>query len=70
MSNFQYVTLVAFGGVPVRLADSTGSPYPTTGSGALVFSNGPTLTNAVLNGFVLNAPIGANRNGSQASPAF
>lgn len=70
MSNFQYVTLVSAGGVPVRLADQNGAPFPTTGNGALVFANGPVLTNATLNGFVLNAPIGANSNGTQASPAF
>lgn len=70
MANFQYVTLVAAGGVPIRLADQNGAPYPTTGQGALVFANGPVLTNAQLNGFVLNSPIGANSNGTQASPAF
>lgn len=44
MPDIQYVTLVAQGGVPVRLADQLGAPYPTTGSGALVFANSPTLT--------------------------
>lgn len=45
MTDQQYVSLVAQGGTPVRLADQRGAPYPTTGSGALVFANGPTLTN-------------------------
>jgi hypothetical protein len=53
MSNFQYVTLVAVNGTPVRLADQHGAPFPTTGTGALVFANGPTLTNAT---FVGNVP--------------
>lgn len=70
MSNPQYVSLVPSGGVPVRLAQQNGAPYPTTGTGSLVFSNGPVLTNAVLNGFTLNAPIIANSNGTQAQPAF
>ncbi len=45
---FEYVTLVAYGGTPVRLADSNGSPFPTTGSGALVFATSPTLVTPVL----------------------
>src|SRR5580765_4577332 len=43
----QYVTLVSGGGTPVRLADQRGAPYPTTGTGALVFSDQPTLTGTV-----------------------
>ena len=48
MTDQQYVSLVAQGGTPVRLADQRGAPYPTTGSGALVFANGATLTSATL----------------------
>ena len=48
--SYQYVTLVAFGGTPVRLADQSGAPLPTTGTGALVFANGPVLTNATITG--------------------
>jgi hypothetical protein len=44
----KYVTLVPQGGQPVRLADQTGAPWPTTGTGSLVFSRGATLTNATL----------------------
>lgn len=44
----QYVTLVGSGGTPVRLADQKGRPYPTTGEGALVFSENPTIRNATL----------------------
>lgn len=48
MPDQQYVTLVARGGTPVRISDQSGAPYPTTGAGALVFANHPTITNAVL----------------------
>lgn len=44
----EYVTLVAQGGTPVRLADQTGAPYPTTGSGALVFNHRPVIYDATL----------------------
>src|SRR5690242_18159436 len=44
MPDVQYVTLVAQGGTPVRLADQTGAPFPTTGTGALVFANAPNLS--------------------------
>lgn len=47
MSN-NYVTLVAAGGTPVRLADQRGTPYPTTGSGSLVFADAPTIDGATL----------------------
>ncbi len=50
----QYVTLVTTGGTPVRLANQQGAPYPTTGTGALVFANGPTIDNATLNSATLN----------------
>jgi hypothetical protein len=46
-----YVTLVPVGGTPVRLADQKGAPFPTTGTGALVFANAPVLNNPVINGF-------------------
>ena len=39
----QFVTMVASGGTPVRLADQTGAPLPTTGQGALVFGTNPVL---------------------------
>lgn len=48
----QFVTLVPQGGTPVRLADQRGTPYPTTGYGALVFGNGPQLNNVVISGQV------------------
>src|SRR5690348_1232133 len=44
----QIVTLVGSGGTPVLLANAKGRPYPTTGEGALVFSDNPTITNATL----------------------
>jgi len=51
-----YVTLVAQGGTPVRLADQTGAPYPTTGAGALVFNQSPTITGAnLINPFITGA---------------
>lgn len=40
---YQLVTLVVDGGTPVQLVDQTGAPFPTTGTGALVFANAPTL---------------------------
>jgi hypothetical protein len=42
-SVFQSVSLVARGGVPVTLTDAFGTPYPTTGYGALVFNHEPVL---------------------------
>lgn len=48
MTDQQYVSLVAQGGTPVRLVDQRNAPYPTTGSGALVFQNGATLRNVTL----------------------
>ena len=41
----EYVTLVRRGGTPIRLADAFGAPYPTSGSGSLVFSDSATFTN-------------------------
>lgn len=49
MPQVQYLTLVTTGGTPVRIADQRGSPYPTTGYGSLVFSNGATFDNATFN---------------------
>lgn len=49
MSEIQYVTLVAAGGTPIRLSNQTGAPYPTTGSGALVFASSPELNSPILN---------------------
>lgn len=48
MSGVEYVTLVAQGGTPVRLANQIGAPYPTTGTGALVFNRNPTIYGATL----------------------
>ncbi len=48
-----YVTLVAAGGTPVRLADQKGTPYPTTGAGAIVFADAPTIDGATLNSPVI-----------------
>src|SRR6185369_1331901 len=50
MSDTQYVTLVAQGGTPVRLANQHGTPYPTTGNGSLVFGTGPAITDPVITG--------------------
>lgn len=69
ISNFAYVTLVAQGGIAVRLADQFGASLPTTGNGSLVFSNGATLTNVTINGTVNTFPLGAP-NGSVAAPSF
>jgi len=44
----EYVTLVRRGGTPIRLANAFGAPYPTSGTGSLVFSDSPTLTNPML----------------------
>jgi hypothetical protein len=49
----QYVTLVSGGGTPVRIADQKGSPYPTTGYGALVFNINPTIEG----GLIVNGDI-------------
>ena len=65
MTVSQFVTLVAQGGTPVRLADQTGAPYPTTGTGALVFANSPTINNAVFVGGVWTGqPIGVAYGGT------
>lgn len=47
-ANFQYVTLVAAGGTPVRICNRDGSPLATTGSGALVFNTGASLVRPVI----------------------
>lgn len=52
MPEVQYVTFVTTGGTPVRIAQQTGAPYPTTGYGALVFARSPTLYNPIINGAV------------------
>ncbi len=44
---FQYVTLTANGGTPVRICNVRGAPYPTTGQGAIVFNEGPVFHNPV-----------------------
>jgi hypothetical protein len=49
----QYCTLVSGGGTPVRIADQKGSPYPTTGYGALVFNINPTIEG----GLIVNGDI-------------
>lgn len=49
MAAQQYVTLVAFGGTPIRICDVNGNGYPTTGQGSLVFSAGATLVNPTFN---------------------
>lgn len=50
MTQQQYVTLVARGGTPVQLSNQQGAPYPTTGHGALVFANNPTLYSPIIEG--------------------
>lgn len=69
ISNFAYVTLVAQGGIAVRLADQFGASLPTTGNGSLVFSNGAVLTNVTINGTVNTFPLGGP-NGTVAAPTF
>jgi len=69
MPEYQYVTLVAQGGTPIRLANQSGAPFPTTGQGALVFANGPTLTNPILNGAIFNSPFGF-APGTLAAPSL
>lgn len=56
MPPIQYVTLVAAAGTPIRLADQTGAPYPTTGEGSLVFGDNPTLNNPEIIGPVWVGP--------------
>src|SRR3569623_1338729 len=65
----QYVTLVPYGGTPVRLANQNGSPYPTTGQGSLVFANGPTLTNVTLINPLFEGSFGFGP-GTAAAPAI
>jgi hypothetical protein len=48
MIPIQAITIVSSGGTPMQLCDAKGSPYPTTGFGALVFNTGPTLIDAIL----------------------
>jgi microcystin-dependent protein len=58
----QLVSLVANGGTPVQLVDQTGAPFPTTGTGALVFANGATLLNPILdNATLINTNITFDR---------
>lgn len=47
-SNYQYVTIVTSGGTPIRVCNRDGSPYPTTGHGALVFNDGARLLHPTL----------------------
>lgn len=67
MSNQQYVTLVAQGGTPVRLADQYGAPYPTTGHGSLVFNIGPTISDATLINTIIRYPDDAPLFGTDSS---
>lgn len=65
MAVSQYVTLVAQGGTPVRLADQTGAPFPATGTGGLVFANNPTINNAIfVGGTWTGSPIGVAYGGT------
>jgi len=48
----EYVTLVRRGGTPIRLANAFGAPYPTSGTGSLVFSDSATLVSPTLSGNV------------------
>lgn len=65
----QFVTLVTAGGTPVRIADQTGAPYATTGTGALVFANGAALSNPTLTGPIFVDPFGFAR-GTVTAPAI
>lgn len=66
---YQIVTLVTQGGTPMQLADQNGAPFPTTGSGPLVFADGPTLNNPILNGAIFNTPFGFG-DGSEGAPSI
>lgn len=66
---YQYVTLVVAGGTPVRLANQQGAPYPTTGTGSIVFADGATLNNPTLNGVTFDGPFGFE-NGTVSAPAI
>jgi hypothetical protein len=69
MPTYQYVTLVPAGGTPVRLANQEGAPFPTTGTGALVFANSPRLINPILEGVTYSGGVGFG-NGTLAAPAI
>lgn len=47
MAPYLYVTIVAEGGTPMRLANQDGTPYPTTGVGPIVFGKSPRIDNPI-----------------------
>ena len=53
----EYVTLVRRGGTPIRLANAFGVPYPTSGTGSLVFSDSATFTNCTFENPTFLDPI-------------
>ena len=69
--NLQMVTLVPKGGSPVTLADQTGAPFATTGTGALVFADGPVLNDATFTGgFSIDSVLTQAGNASVPAIAF
>ena len=66
----EYVTLVRRGGTPIRLANAFGVPYPTSGTGSLVFSDSPTLVNPTLSGSVTFTGTLAVANGGTGVTGF
>ena len=66
----EYVTLVRRGGTPIRLANAFGAPYPTSGTGSLVFSDSPTLVNPTLSGSVTFTGTLAVANGGTGVTGF
>jgi hypothetical protein len=67
---YQSVTIVAQGGTPVHLANQRGAPYPTTGEGALVFSNGAVLQNVTLTGIIYDLAGVDVARGSLLAPSI
>lgn len=65
----QFVTLVTAGGTPIRLADQSGAPYATTGTGPLVFASGAALVNPTLTGPIFVDPFGF-ASGTALAPAI
>lgn len=61
---YQLVTLVTEGGVPAQLVDQFGAPFATTGTGALVFANGPTLSSPLFVGGITVDDVTVTGNAS------
>jgi len=66
----QFVSLVTEGGTPVRLANSRGVPYPTTGYGEIVFGREATLYYPTLIGAIYDSAAGFQMGTVAAPPIF